>query len=143
MAYTKPTPADLILRYPAFTGVTEPIRQYWLTDAERYVDTSWSEADYAPALMAYAAHRMTEEKVAGITADAASSALASGLTSWKSGSANLSFSDKAIDQAAVGGLSADRYGREYLELLYRRGVSFGTSSLGVVPCSDYAWWPYA
>ena len=30
----------------------------WLTDAERFVDRSWAEGDYAAALMAKAAHEM-------------------------------------------------------------------------------------
>lgn len=137
MAYVVPTPAELKLRYAAFAAVDDVAVQYWLTDAERVVDTSWAEADYAPALIAYAAHRMAEEKVSGFAMDAASSAQASGLTNWKSASVSMQFSEASAARVAAGGLQSTRYGLDYLDLLARRGHSFGTSKPGALPCDGY------
>jgi hypothetical protein len=66
--YAKPLPPHLKQRYPAFTAVDAGTIQYWLTDAERSVDATWIEGDYAAALMALAAHNMT---IAGISDAAA------------------------------------------------------------------------
>jgi hypothetical protein len=115
MAYTPPTPTDLKLRYSAFALVEDATVQYWLTDAQRAVDTSWIEADYAPALMAYAAHRMTEERVAGLSGG--SGGIPAGVTRFRSGSMDVAFSEAAATQQAEGGLQSTRYGKEYARLL--------------------------
>ena len=117
MAYDLPTPTLLKQRYPAFAAVDDGTIQYWLTDAERFVDTTWMESDYAPALMAYAAHSMTEQGVAGIASGGAG--VPAGVTSFKSASVSINFAEAAVTQQVEGGLSADRYGREYLALLHR------------------------
>jgi hypothetical protein len=103
MAYTLPTPTDLKLRYGAFALVEDATVQYWLTDAQRVVDTSWIEGDYAPALMAYAAHRMTEEGVTGLSGG--SGGIPAGVTRFRSGSMDVAFSEAAATQQAEGGCS--------------------------------------
>jgi hypothetical protein len=136
MAYTEPTSADLKIRYPAFAGVADATITYWLTDAHRFVDTSWIEDDYAPALIAYAAHRMSETRPPGIAGDAASQATANGLVRWKSGTADLQFSDTAVAEQARGGLTTTPYGREYLDLLAKNKGGGGTTAQGTIPCCD-------
>jgi hypothetical protein len=134
MPYDAPAPATLKARYPAFTAVDDATIQYWLTDAERFVDTSWMEGDYAPALMAMAAHSMTEQGVAGIASGGAGVPV--GVTSFKSASVSLNFSDAAVTQQVEGGLQADRYGREYQDLLARNKAGGSITLGGVVPCCD-------
>jgi len=111
MAYTKPTPADLRLRYPAFAAASDEVVQYWLTDAERLVTESWDEADYAPGLIALAAHNMARQGLgAGATIPA-------GVTRFKSGSFEASISETQ----ARGGFGSTIYGQDY-ELLRKRNV---------------------
>lgn len=131
MAYEAPAPADLILRYAAFTDVDTDVIQYWLTDAERFVDTSWIEGDYAPALMAHAAHMMTMEGL-GVTA-AADGSLPAGLTSFKSADLSASFSDSVASDRVTGEYAATRYGAEYARLRRRSRAGPRVASPGTVP----------
>ncbi|WP_165799461.1 DUF4054 domain-containing protein [Sphingomonas oleivorans] len=131
MAYAKPLPADLRLRYPAFAAVEEATIQYWLTDAERFVDESWAERDYAPALIARAAHGMAE---GGLEAGGAS--IPAGVSRFRSGAMDLSFADAAAAQAAAGGYKATRYGRDFLALLARNKGGARMTGGGAMPC-DY------
>lgn len=111
MAYTKPTVDQFLLRYPIFDGVSEGTIQYWLTDAERVVDESWPEGDYAPALMMLAAHNMADKGALG------SSNLPAGVTSIKSAGVNITLSDEAVSAKAKGGYGSTPYGIEFQALL--------------------------
>lgn len=131
MAYTPPTPANLIERYPAFTAVATPTIQYWLTDAERSVDESWTEGDYPIAIMALAAHNMT---LAGLGTDAAPIAgIPTGVTKLKSGQLDVTFADDAAAARAAGSLSATRYGSEYAALLRRNKAGARVTATGTIP----------
>lgn len=115
--YAKPGSQHLIMRYPAFAAVPVATIRYWLVDAERSVDQSWIEGDYAAGIMALAAHNMA---LAGIGAD--SSVLVdipAGITRMKSGSLELGFTDVAANARMAGSLMATRYGQEYALLLKR------------------------
>lgn len=109
MAHSAPLPADLKLRYPAFTAVDDTAVQYWLTDSERFVDTTWPEGDYGPALMAAAAHSMA---LGGLGASGAG-ALPAGVTRFKSGALDVTISEAAASAQAKGGWAATRYGLEF------------------------------
>lgn len=109
-----PTPANLQLRYPAFAAVADEVIQYWLTDAERFVDTTWAEADYGPALMALAAHNMA---LGGI--GSAASQLPAGVTRFKSGAMDVTIAESVASQSSASGYASTRYGREYAALLRR------------------------
>lgn len=114
MAYEAPAPADLIIRYPAFADVDTDVIQYWLTDAERFVDESWTETDYPIGLMAMAAHNMA---LAGLGSDAAAVAgIPAGITKLKSGSLDVSFAESAATDRAAGALASTRYGGEFAQL---------------------------
>lgn len=106
MAYTAPTPADLIARYPAFGAVLDATVQLWIDDAARYADATWPDLDRAAAVMAHAAHKMAELGLG-------QSAVPLGLTSFKSGTFSASVSDKT---ASATGLDATVYGREFKTL---------------------------
>lgn len=133
MAYVEPAPADLKIRYSAFAAVDDAVITYWLADAHRYVDTSWPEIEYGPGLIAAAAHYMAREKVAGIATDTTSDAAASGLTRWKSGTADLQFSETAVQRDAAGGWESTRYGQDYLDALDRSKGGPLVTSPGRVP----------
>lgn len=115
MAYEAPEPDDLIARYPAFTDVEVETIQYWLTDAERSVDESWTEGDYPVALMALAAHNMA---LAGLgTDDTVTADLPAGVTSLKSGALSVAFTEGAANARATGSFASTRYGAEFERLL--------------------------
>lgn len=130
MAYTVPTPDQLQARYSAFAAVADETIQYWLTDAERSVDQSWIEADYAPALMALAAHNMAME---GHGAASGASAIPAGVTRFRSGSMDVSISEAAASASTKGGYQASRYGQEFVRLLRRShgGPRVVTNAVGV------------
>lgn len=116
MAYEIPTAANLQAKYPAFAAVADATIDVWLADASTSaVDTSWREADYAPAIMAFAAHRMAlldigaHGQVAGYARQ--------GVTSLRSGSFGVSLDADKAKAAASGALDATPYGQEYKRLL--------------------------
>lgn len=114
--YVKPTAAHLIARYPAFAAVDVGTIRTWLVDAERFVDESWAERDYAAALMALAAHNMA---LAGLGAATGAGAMPAGVTRFKSGSMDVTISEAAAGAAARGGYGATVYGREFQIILRR------------------------
>lgn len=114
MAYTAPTPADLKIRYAAFAAVADEIIQYWLTDAERFVDQSWFESDYAPALIAAAAHNMSLDGHGSVSG---SGSIPAGVTRFKSGAIDLTLTEASANAQVKGGWASTRYGREFALLL--------------------------
>ena len=133
MAYVEPTAADLRARWPAFAAVDDATIDYWLTDAHRFVDQSWSEQDYGPALIAVAAHNMSRAGVAGIAGGDVASIAASGVTSFKSGTFSAQVSDKVAEKAASDDWDSTRYGAEYLILLRRNKAGARVTAPGHVP----------
>lgn len=118
MAYEIPTAADLIARYPAFAAVAPETIEIHIADAAASgVDTSWAEADYAPAIVALAAHNMALLGL-GDQGEAAGYA-AAGVTSIRTGNFQASFSERRVNDASGGGFAATVYGRIYKVLLQR------------------------
>jgi hypothetical protein len=116
--YVKPTPAHLAIKYPAFASVDAETVQFWLTDAERFVGTSWSEGDYAAGLMALAAHNMA---LAGYGADPSLASIPAGATSFRMGPLQISMTPQAANAKLAGDLTSTRYGVEFTAL-QRRNV---------------------
>ncbi len=117
MAYTAPTPDDLKQRYPAFASVSDVTIQYWLTDSLRSVGETWIEGDRAVAEMALAAHNMSRKGVAGIVGSIAQ--IPVGVSSFKSGSMDVSFNADAVKAQVAGGYASTEYGLEFEELQRR------------------------
>lgn len=139
-ASTDPNVATLKMRYPAFSAVADETVEYWLTDAQRYVATSWSEGDYAPGLIAIACHEMIGHKVAGVADGELQALLAAGVTDFQSGGREgfrVSFSDAAIKDALSSEYAATVPGQEYTRLLRRNVSTMGVSAPGQVPCYGY------
>lgn len=127
--YAKPTAAHLAARYPAFADVSPATINTWLTDSERYVDESWMEGDYAPALMARAAHSMA---LLGIGTSTGAGALPAGVTRFRSGAMDVTLSDAAATRAAAGDFGSTLYGREFAVMLRRNFGGPRVISAGVV-----------
>ena len=141
MALSPPDLAAFRARYPAFSAVADDTVTYWLTDSIRFVDESWPiEGDRDPAMMAHAAYEMVLRGSPGVPGGAAGAAAAQGLTRWRSGSADLQFSDEAVKQAIAGGYASNIYGQEYLDLLRRNKMGLGVTAPGHVPCFGYDGW---
>lgn len=135
--YMKPQVQHLTARYPAFVAVEPTVIAYWLTDAERFVDNTWMESDYAAALMALAAHNMAS---AGLGADAAASTgIPAGITSMKSGTLSLTFSDAAAKDRIEAALSSTRYGAEFAALLRRNKAGPRVMGTGSVDYGPYVY----
>jgi hypothetical protein len=127
-----PNVAALKMRYPAFAAVDDATVAYWLADAKRFVDVSWNDGDYAPGLIAAAAHNMSKTGVAGISGSQLGGFAAAGVTRFKSGTFDAQFSDVAIKVAVAGGWASTPYGQDYLDLLRRNVSGFGVTSPGTV-----------
>lgn len=116
MAYDVPTAAQLKAKYPAFDTVADATVDVHVADAAATaVDTSWREADYAPAIMAFAAHRMALLNI-GVHGQVAGYAR-QGVTSLRSGSFSVSLDADKAKAAAAGELDATPYGQDYKRLL--------------------------
>jgi hypothetical protein len=133
MPYTAPTIATLKLRYPAFAAVADPTLQYWIADSASGVDETWIEADYQPARLALAAHRMTLSGVAVPGSDVSGFA-AAGVESFRSGAFSANFSADAVRIAVAGGLESTAYGREYLDLLRKNRGGPRVTASGAAGC---------
>jgi hypothetical protein len=105
----------LKLRYPALAAVDDTVIDYWLTDAARIVTAAWGE-DQEPATLALAAHTMS---VTPGVLSSGSSSIPAGVTRFRSGSVDVSFSDTAAAQSATGGYAATIYGKEFAIMLRR------------------------
>lgn len=116
MAYETPTASDLKTRYPAFADVADATIEYWLADAARFVDESWSQPDYAPAIMAYAAWQMARAGIGD-----ASSSLPAGVTRFRSGAMDVAIADSVASASLKGGVAASLYEEEFC-LLRRRNL---------------------
>ena len=119
MAYVVPTEADFRARFPIFQDAEpEPIIRA-LAEATSEVDTTWREADYAPAILYLAAHLYStdnseeggEVELGGVTGSIASESFSGMSISYASrASGSLSNSDR---------YGSTEYGRRYLALLRR------------------------
>lgn len=131
MAYTVPTADDLRARFPAFADVADETIDYWLTDAQLIVTTSWIEADYAPAMMALAAHNMAVEGLAA----PGSTTLPAGLTMFRSGDITVQQDAETARAQAGGGYDSTRYGIAFKTFLRRnRGGPFVAASPAASDC---------
>lgn len=90
MAHTPPTAAQLKARYPAFDSVSTDVVTAAISDAGRWVDNSWTEGDYANAIMLLACHFMYQEGLLH-TGGGASPAVSGPVTSRSLGDASVSY----------------------------------------------------
>jgi len=141
MAYDVPTPSQLKVIYPAFAAVDDATIQAYLdrvsgaSGSGGDVDQTWTEGDYAPAIMAAAAHRMVRAGVQ-IAGGDATGMVAAGVTDFQSGSFRARFSDDAVKAAVAGGWRSTIYGQDYFDLLRKNKAGPRVIGGGEVPCYD-------
>lgn len=111
MAYTAPTAADLKSKFQAFAAVADDTINGALNDAARMVDETWTEADFAPARMLYAAHLMTLDGVGKTT-----EAKLQGFSKLSIGPLSI---ERAEQAGETGELRSTSYGRRFIELCRR------------------------
>lgn len=110
MAYVIPTADQLQAKFPAFAAVPDATIDLYIADAQ--VDESWFEDDYQTAIMLWAAWAMTDFGIG--TGGEISGYVGSGVSRLKSGTLDVSFSDKA---SAASGYATNVYGRAFYDLL--------------------------
>lgn len=112
MPYTLPTANELQTRYPAFATTADGTIDIAIAEAARFVDESWFEDDYQPAIMALAAHNLTMEGALGGTVQNGGV-----ITSEKLGDASTSYGNAISDSKTVSDWSQTTFGRKFLLLL--------------------------
>lgn len=119
MAYTPPTYAEFIARFPIFNNTVkwpQALVELVIVEATRNVDNSWVEADYKPAIMYQTAHLIaTDNTEAGTDPDVGPPTY---LSSESFAGMSQSFSKLqagTLGQSEMWGTTV--YGRRYLDLL--------------------------
>lgn len=115
MPYTPPKPKDLKARFPELESIPDARIAFAIEEAQAWVDSSWREADYAPALRFLTAHVLVSEGAL----DGGDSAVNGRLTSDSLGDASRSWASRA-SESGIKGLDADlastSYGQRFLAL---------------------------
>lgn len=115
MAYENPSADELQAAFPRFAAVADETVEFWLEQARRLVDQSWTEGDYAMGQMLLACHYMTLE---GLGSGSEAEINAQGLgdfTSVRSGS--FAFTRKGgSDSIAAGAIGSTSYGTRWLAM---------------------------
>lgn len=136
MAYTDATATDLKAAFPRFDAVDDTTVDFWLGRAQRSVDESWTEGDFAMGQMLLACHLMTLE---GLGTGAEAELAAAGIGDFKvikSGALQLERGSSGGDAPAPGTIKSTSYGRRWAELA---GVNVGgprVSGSGVLPVAS-------
>lgn len=118
MAYEVPTAADLKARFPAFNSVSNNTVEAALSEAARMVDESWTEGDFKPARMYYAAHLMVLDGLGDSKEAKISGLVLSGLTSIKIANLGVGFAKpKEGSSKALSTLMTTSYGQRFVDLL--------------------------
>lgn len=150
MPYTAPTADQLQAKYPAFAAVTDETVDLFIVDANRMVDTTWTEGDYQTAIMLYACHLLT---LAGYGTGGDAQVNAQGLAGFRSIRSGQLSLDRGSADANTGiptEFSGSIYGQQFWHLLRRnrpRGAVTGGTAIEV-PAGYYPeypvwpWWPY-
>jgi len=111
MSYVVPTLDDFVLRFPEFKETPAYQINAAMVEAMRKVDETWTEGDYAPAIMWLTAHILSSDTNAASTMGGVSGEIAS---------ETLGRISVTYRQAANGGgvgFGSTSYGTRYLELL--------------------------
>jgi len=145
--YIMPTPGNLKARFaPVFNSVDPGRLQIALTNAARQVDNTWTEGDYAEAIMQLAAHFLTRE---GVGTSAAAQFWANGGVVKREKGADHEI-EIAVNSAITGGgsgsdpFASTPYGQEFIAIR-RRNFSGVTVAAGSGCGYSYAAtdWPFA
>lgn len=116
MAYARLPLADFRAKYPAFSTLTDAPYAAWATDAEAEISDSYGDYQQK-ATELQTAHFLASQGI-GLGAGV-STLLASGATSFKSGTFSASISESVVAARAKGGLASTTFGQE-LQRIQRR-----------------------
>lgn len=144
MAYIVPTAAELKARYPAFAGVSDDIVNSALTEAQRMVDETWTEGDYATAIMLYACHIMALDGH-GTSPDAqANTGQAANFQTIRSGQLTLTRGQKSGGGSDTENwYKSTRFGSRFWMLLQQNKGGGRVAASGVSPYHPGAFdWPW-
>lgn len=114
MAYTVPTYATFIARFPVFATQDETLIETLITEAQRVVDTTWLEADYTTAINYLVAHWLETDPAVGGDASGGTGEIAS----ESFGPISVSY-QKQTSSLSNSPLATTEFGRRFLEI--RRG----------------------
>jgi hypothetical protein len=117
MPYTPPDAAAVKARFPEFADVADARITAVIEEAMRWVDESWLEADYAPAIRFLTAHMLATE--GALVSPSAPTATSGPVTSDKIGDASTSWAARAGVAGRAGSdadLATTAYGERFLEL---------------------------
>lgn len=143
--YTVPVAANLKAMFPAFASVPASTINAYIVRGNRMVDTTWTEGDFAYAIMLLACHYMV---TAGLGTGAAAQAAAQGLEGFRViRSASLTL--ERGGGSALGGASGvpeeyagSTYGQQFWALLRRNrpraAVAMGFAG---IDAGDVPYWP--
>lgn len=109
MPYLLPTATQLKTRFPEFADVADATVDAVIADASRFVDESWFELDYQPAIIALAAHFLTTEGALGGRTD-----VSGAITSEKLGDASWTYATPT--GSASSEFSGTAYGRTFIRI---------------------------
>lgn len=120
MPYIPPTSANFLKRFAEFDKVDQDRVSSALDEAGRSVDSTWTEGDYATAIMFLAAHKLVTEGALNPDGVAAAAGTAGPIKAESLGDASVTYSDRG---AGVYGsdaeLSQTSYGAEFAKLRRR------------------------
>lgn len=120
MAYTVPTYADFIARFPIFDNVAlypQTVVELLLIEASNAIDTTWIETDYAPAIMYLAAHMLALDN--SMEGDEVAIGGPTAISSESFAGMSVSYSKSAAPagSAEASSFGTTSYGRRYYNLL--------------------------
>jgi len=135
MARARPTPADLKVRYPEFTAVSNERVAVFIEDAVSYVGEDWDDVDWKMGILAGAAHLMSKEgepRANGGTAPISVTKMSGvkrrkvGDVETEYGGSSSSSSGGANSTALSQDLSGTPYGQVLMRLIHMNGMGAWT-----------------
>jgi hypothetical protein len=117
MSYTLPTANSIQARYTVTADLDDSLIESVITEAARYVDTTWLEGDYDIAISLLTMHILTRE---GHISSTPSGGVAAGpIVSESLGDASVTYADSSISGSwsmTVADLATTPYGRRFMAL---------------------------
>ncbi|KMS59981.1 hypothetical protein V474_07740 [Novosphingobium barchaimii LL02] len=110
MPYTRLPLADFQALFPAFSTLTEAPYAAWATKAEAKVGENYGD-EQQDATEFLTAHYLASQGIGGAAGSAM--LLATGATSFKSGTFSASIAESVVAQRAKGGYGSTPYGVEF------------------------------
>lgn len=141
MAYVIPTAAELKVRFPEFSAVDDTVVDARIEEAARMVDETWTEGDYALAIMLYACHIMALEGLGTGPDSQANTGQMANFQTIRSGQLTLTRGSYSHGGGDTGDWYAStRYGSRFWRLLKlnKGGPTVAIAAAAIAGVSGYA-----